>query len=114
MRTRRDPSSFAFDGRDNTRYGSWIVAATILFLCDVYHCASANPLVNILDGSNWDLPIVRSVNAVVQRGVYQSSGTSYESHGKAISGPSTTAFSLTGRSGRARPAHSNAPSFSPE
>jgi hypothetical protein len=91
-RNRPDPSSFVWHRRGKTRYGSWIAAATTLLLSGFYLVASANPVAEIIDGASWDLPIGESANIFLQRGWYQSSGTSYNANGRAISGPSTTEY----------------------
>jgi hypothetical protein len=92
VRNQRRLSSFAFDGQHNIRY-RWVAAATVLFLlCGFHHGASANPVFEIADGGNWDLPIVPSLNAIIQRGVYQSGGKSYNADGKEVSGPSVTEY----------------------
>jgi hypothetical protein len=66
--------------------------ALVGLLCGSHHRASANPVFELADGGNWDLPIVSSMNAIVQRGIYQSSGTSYNAEGKEVSGPSVTQY----------------------
>jgi hypothetical protein len=71
---------------------SWMAAATTLILSGFYHVASANPVVEIIDGASWDLPIGETVNIFLQRAWYQSTGTGYNASGTAVSGPSTTEY----------------------
>ncbi len=84
-------TAMAFVGRRNIM-SNWLAAPAILLLCGFYYAASANPVVEIIDGASWDLPIGETANIFLQRGWYQSSGTRYNANGSAISGPSTTEY----------------------
>ncbi len=84
-------TAMAFVGRRNIT-PNWLPAPAILLLCGLYHAASATPVVEIIDGASWDLPIGETANIFLQRGWYQSSGTRYNANGSAISGPSTTEY----------------------
>jgi hypothetical protein len=88
----RGASVFPFEERGPARSRAWIIAVTALLFSGLYHRAQANPLWELLEGADWDLPIAPSLYAIVQRGMYQSSGTSYGAGGETTSGPSTTEY----------------------
>jgi hypothetical protein len=84
-------TTVALIGRRNMT-SNWLADATLFAICGFYHAASANPVVEIIDGASWDLPIGETVNIFLQRGWYQSSGTHYSANGTAITGPSTVEY----------------------
>jgi hypothetical protein len=88
----RGVSVIPFYQRGPVRNRTWIIAVTALLFSGLYHRAQANPLFELLEGADWNLPIVPSAYGLIQRGMYQSSGTSYGARGETTSGPSTTEY----------------------
>src|SRR5882757_5495666 len=55
-----------------------MVAATVC-ICGPVHAAS--PLVGIIEGENWDLPILPSANVFIQSGMAQRNVKAYDTSG---------------------------------
>ena len=62
---------------------SAVVVAATACLCGPAHAAS--PLVGIIEGENWDLPILPSANVFIQSGMAQRNVKDYDTSGNATS-----------------------------